>query len=351
MKRDMKAPRMRVNHEPDQFVQPPVPTEIVCGNIKVGPDGIKLINPGRTTETSEPAIMLDDLQFIQHLGKGAHGTVSLHKHRTTGMKFAVKEISLHNKEDNAKKMVASEINNVFQASNPYLIKLYNGFLRNNTLCLVMEYMDRGNLEELLEIVQGHTMPEPVASYLASQLLHALKVLHQKEVQLVDNEAARKTRQIHRDIKPGNILISTSGDIKLSDFGIVAKAETIGVSSFVGTATYMSPERIKGSTYGPPSDVWAAGLVIAQVLRGAYPFESANRSGFMGLLKEITSLQQLQLPPTCSPAAQNFVDSCLRQEPDARSTAECLLQHEWILRFETEGRNMFLEWIARQRAPH
>lgn len=76
-------------------------------------------------------------------------------------------------------------------------------------------------------------------------------------------------QIHRDLKPENILVNKLGDIKLTDFGISkALDNTYGVcGSFVGTAIYMSPERIKGDKFSFPSDVWSLGIILYELATG------------------------------------------------------------------------------------
>lgn len=86
--------------------------------------------------------------------------------------------------------------------------------------------------------------EEVLSDIAEQVLHGLQFLH-------DN------RQMHRDLKPGNILLNCKGQVKLADFGISRALDgTAGfANSFVGTVTYMSPERIVGENYSYPSDIW------------------------------------------------------------------------------------------------
>ena len=302
------------------------PTEFIIGNVKVGYNGIV---PVKAEDALPPTVNIDDLVQVRELGKGACGSVSLYRHATRHQElFAVKKINIHGKDNMS--MVAAEIRRVFVTPSPYAVRLHNGFLRNNQLLLVMEYMDWGNLEELLEVQPQ--LPEPCVSYLAGQLLHALAHLHKKQT-VVD--AASEKRQIHRDVKPANVLLSRQGTVKLADFGVAASADTIGVASFVGTVTYMSPERIKGQRYGVSSDVWSVGIVIAQALLGQYPFQ-APTGGFMALLKEVTSGQQTRLPPGSSPEAQSFIDACLRQEPEERPSAESLLGHPWITRWETEG---------------
>lgn len=81
--------------------------------------------------------------------------------------------------------------------------------------------------------------------------------------------------MHRDIKPENILINSKGKIKLSDFGISKELEQTKAltNTFVGTLSYMSPERIQGHQYGYPSDIWSLGLVILELASGHFPVEA------------------------------------------------------------------------------
>ncbi len=97
--------------------------------------------------------------------------------------------------------------------------------------------------------------------MARQALAGLRHLH------------RELRVIHRDIKPSNMLLTSSGQLKITDFGVSGQL-TNSVSqalSWVGTLTYMSPERIKGESYSFNSDVWSLGLLLVQCAIGRFPY--------------------------------------------------------------------------------
>jgi serine/threonine protein kinase len=80
-------------------------------------------------------------------------------------------------------------------------------------------------------------------------------------------------QVHRDIKPGNILINSKGEVKLTDFGIMKELEATHqlCQTFLGTKAYMSPERFEGLNYNNKSDIWSLGLIIIEMATGEYPY--------------------------------------------------------------------------------
>ena len=159
-------------------------------------------------------------------------------------------------------------------------------------------MDGGTLADCLKI-RGR-IPEFIVGKMAAYLLPALKYIH-KELHIV-----------HRDIKPSNILISSTGVIKLSDFGVSGKlANTIGIATtFAGTLTYMSPERIRGGEHSTNSDVWSFGLSLLECALGHFPFltvdEHKNDIPFFELLHRIQSNPVVH-PEDYSPEFVSFIE--------------------------------------------
>lgn len=112
-------------------------------------------------------------------------------------------------------------------------------------------------------IPGRYLPE-----LARQVLLGLSHLH---------DAARIC---HRDIKPSNLLLSSSGQLKISDFGVSSQLSNSmsRCLSWVGTVTYMSPERIQGHSYGFNTDVWSLGLLLLECAVGRYPYPPQGEAG-------------------------------------------------------------------------
>src|SRR3712207_654678 len=103
--------------------------------------------------------------------------------------------------------------------------------------------------------------------------------------------AHRNGVIHRDVKPGNLLVNQDHVVKLADFGIakaVDDSDITKVGSVVGTAAYLSPEQARGEAAGPPSDLYALGVVAYQLLGGRLPYEGAS-------LTELARQQELGPP--------------------------------------------------------
>merc|ERR1712137_1509935 len=123
--------------------------------------------------------------------------------------------------------------------------------------VALEYMDYGSLTDVMKRV--HRFPERYLVLVMIQILEGLKWLH-------------LTTFLHRDVKLGNILMNSRGAVKLTDFGISKKIndERFGCDTFVGTATYMAPERIRGEDYSFAADIWSLGLCAYELASGKYP---------------------------------------------------------------------------------
>lgn len=110
--------------------------------------------------------------------------------------------------------------------------------------------------------------------------------------------------MHRDIKPSNVLVNSRGQIKLCDFGVSSELVNSVADTFVGTGTYMAPERIQGSPYTVKSDVWSVGLTLFELAIGKFPFsvnedgddgEAAGPQGILDLLQQIVLEPAPKLP--------------------------------------------------------
>jgi serine/threonine protein kinase len=192
--------------------------------------------------------------------------------------------------------------------------------------LVLEYMNRGSLQSCVERC-GPLAPR-VVRHFAKQMFAGLAALHERHL-------------VHRDIKPGNVLVSQRGRIKLTDFGISETVKTSApyLDGFVGTQIYMSPERLEGAVYGMSADIWAAGLVVAFAALGRHPYN--GHDGFFGIIQDIQTRPIPELPEPFGADFRHLLDCCLQLNPSDRWTAEQLLHHP---AFKGVDVNDDLDWV-------
>lgn len=140
------------------------------------------------------------------------------------------------------------------------------------------------------------------------------------------------RIMHRDIKPSNVLVNSRGQIKLCDFGVSSELENSVADTFVGTGTYMAPERIQGSPYSVKSDVWSVGLTLMELAIGKFPFsvstedgeeEASGPQGILDLLQQIVLEPAPKLPKSDAfpSILEDVIAKCLMKNPEERPTPQ------------------------------
>ncbi|KAG7395897.1 Mitogen-activated protein kinase kinase 5 [Phytophthora boehmeriae] len=268
------------------------------------------------------------------LGRGASGVVHKALHVPSLMLVAVKVIPVfeHEKRHQLIAELKALYNNLSTLADsdhgetarqsvacPELVCLYDAFMNPNegNVSIVVEYMDGGSLQDIVDT--GGCTSEVVLANISFRVLKGLAFLH-------------STHQLHRDIKPSNLLINHFGDVKVSDFGIVREMENslAKATTFVGTLTYMSPERIASEEYSYKSDVWSFGLSIMTCVFGRFPYSS--RGGYWELLHMIRNEPPPRLPEgEFSDVFCDFLDKCLKKDQAERWSVKQLLKHEFITR--------------------
>lgn len=146
--------------------------------------------------------------------------------------------------------------------------------------------------------------------------------------------------MHRDIKPSNVLVNSRGQIKLCDFGVSSELENSVADTFVGTGTYMAPERIQGSPYTVKSDVWSVGLTLMELAIGKFPFsienddddEAAGPQGILDLLQQIVLEPAPKLPKSDAfpSILEDVIAKCMMKNPEERPTPKELFDTDPFL---------------------
>ncbi|RFU72850.1 map kinase kinase [Trichoderma arundinaceum] len=261
----------------------------------------------------------EELEVIKELGSGNGGTVSKVRHLTTGTVMARKVIHVEAKKEMRRRIVR-ELQIMHGCHSDYIVTFYGAFLNhNNDVIMCMEYMDVG-----VSRVFGPIRVD-VLGKIAEATLGGLTYLYVKH------------HIMHRDIKPSNVLINSRGSIKLCDFGVSGELINSIADTFVGTSTYMAPERIQGEKYTVKSDVWSFGLTIMELAIGKFPFNASEHiddaesapAGILDLLQQIVNEPAPKLPKSDAfpSILEDMVQKCLFKEPEKRPTPQELFERD------------------------
>ncbi|MBR0678338.1 serine/threonine protein kinase, partial [Roseomonas alkaliterrae] len=197
------------------------------------------------------------------LGAGAMGTVYDAVDRIIERRVAIKVVNRPSENDpeavEAHARFRREAQAAGRLSHPNIVGVYDYGENATQAWIVMELVEGGSLKGRLDRHERFTIPEIVR--IMSEVCAALQYSHQRGV-------------VHRDIKPGNIMLTTDGQVKIADFGIarLENSSMTQVGTLIGTPSYMAPEQFRGEPVDLRADIWAAGVMLYQLLTGEKPFE-------------------------------------------------------------------------------
>lgn len=260
----------------------------------------------------DPGDPRQNLINFSNIGEGSTGIVCIATERDSGRQVAVKKMDL--KAQQRRELLFNEVAIMRDYHHPNIVKMFNSYLVDDELWVVMEYLEGG---ALTDIVTRMTMTEQQIATVCVQCLQALAFLHEEGV-------------IHRDIKSDSILLASDGRVKLSDFGFCAQVsrEVPKRRSLVGTPYWLSPEIISRESYGTEVDIWSMGIMIIEMVDGEPPFFNEPPLQAMRRIRD-QAPPRLQNSTKVSQYLQDFLSKMLIKDATSRATAKELLQHPFL----------------------
>uniref|UniRef100_A0A673YQN5 Serine/threonine-protein kinase PLK n=1 Tax=Salmo trutta TaxID=8032 RepID=A0A673YQN5_SALTR len=194
----------------------------------------------------------------------------------------------------------------------HVVKFSHHFEDQDNIYIFLELCSRKSLAHIWKA--RHTLTDPEVRYYLRQIISGLKYLHNRGI-------------LHRDLKLGNFFVNENMELRLGDFGLAAKLETVEQrkKTICGTPNYLAPEVLNRQGHGTESDVWSLGCVMYTLMCGNPPFETLDLKETYKCIKEV----KYNLPSTLSPAAQKLISGILQKDPSDRLTLDQILNHQFF----------------------
>ncbi len=278
-------------------------------------DAAGAIRPSETAQ--EPVrVVAGRYELRRRLGTGAMGVVYQAHDRVLEEAVALKLVRTDSAATDAQQLarVVEEVRLTRRVTHPNVVRTHDVGADGCDRFLVMEYVEGTSLDRVLA---QRRLPPAAAVVLGMQLCRALEAVHARGV-------------LHRDVKPQNILITTQGLLKLSDFGVAALRDAVGAagsgSASPGTPAYMAPELLFGEPAGVPADLFAAGVVLHESVTGRPPFEGRTPTALAAAMLRDDPLP-IATDGSVPSALGKVISAALAADPAQRPTSAAAFHDE------------------------
>lgn len=274
---------------------------------------------------------LGPYEIVAPLGAGGMGEVYRASDSRLDRIVAIKILPEHLSGPEDRQRFDREARTISSLSHPNVCHLYDVGQQDGTMFLVMEYLEG---ETLADRLRKGPLPLDQVLKVGMEICAGLEAAHKKGV-------------IHRDLKPGNIMLTKAG-AKLMDFGLAKPVQAMPASALtktltsphhpvtlegmvLGTFQYMSPEQVEGRDADPRSDIFALGAVLYEMVTGKPAFEGKTAASTMGAVLAAQPKPVSLLQPMTPPALDYAIRTCLAKDPDERwqSAADVGRQLQWF----------------------
>src|SRR5262252_1714586 len=278
-------------------------------------NGFGADNDATSTDPEELFTASDDYELLEEIGRGGQGVVYRARQKSLNRTVALKVIGLGLWTTQAHlKRFRREAEAVAQLEHPCIVPIYEVGERDAQCYFSMKFVEGGQLDE---VVGREPMPIRRAAELIAKVARTVDYAHEHGI-------------LHRDIKPGNILVDQNNEPHLTDFGLArlveAESTVTGTKDVLGTPSYMAPEQAAGETtkVSKATDVYGLGAVLYQLLTGQPPFAGGTTYETIKLLLETEPRQPRLLNPKIDRDLSTICLKCLEKDPQRRYSSALAL---------------------------
>ena len=304
--------------------------KIILKYRKVDKDKLKTITITKKDDKDEK---VEKIQYIEEgiLGKGGFGICYKYESTKDWNLYAAKIIDKKNiiKKDKNRQSIKAEIETQQECDHPKIVKVKSYSEDKDNVYIILELCQNKSLAELLD-KRGFLTEFEVRNYIF-QLIQGVKYLHSKKI-------------IHRDLKPNNLLLDNNLELKIGDFGLIAKLtkEKERKTSVCGTPCFMAPELIKppAKGYSFEVDIWSIGIIMYNLLTGKLPFNDNSpdkETKIKNIYYKILNHRNITFPenngifgePILSEASKDLIEQILVKDPKKRPGLNQILYHDFF----------------------
>jgi len=269
-----------------------------------------------TRELPKELPVIKSYELLQEIKGGGMGIVYKVRHKGSGRIEALKTIRPELAAGEHLDRFTREVQTVAALKHPNIIQIYEVHLDEKPPFYTMEFLASGTLLDQRAQLRGNPAS---AAEIIEKIAWAVHHAHEQGI-------------YHRDLKPGNVLMKDDGEPIVTDFGLAklreADVQLTRTGAALGTPAYMSPEQFQGRTdVGAPTDIWALGVMLYELLAGMRPFDGHSSEAVRQKVLETTPLGVRQHNASIDPVLERIVNKCLVKEPEWRfSSAGELAEH-------------------------